>query len=250
MSQDWCELLSYKLDLRELLLSLKAMRGEFPLNSNENFVGWSIQSRTGDYRDGFQTDIEHCYRKDGTFNYKLAKYLDYSHPFEHINRTNACMNSYARLVSFLSHEGFFICRARVTVLRAGTQSIWYSDASPSTYLARIHIPLITNEKCYHTVEGKGSIHMPADGSVYMLWANNRHQIRNDSTEDRYHMIMDAYDTRNKTRLFNSYTRNQIIQNLEEAKIYRNVLDATNLTMIDRMKYSLMRYGKKEKLRQV
>jgi hypothetical protein len=39
------------------------------------------------------------------------------------------------------------------------------------------------------------------GSVWMVWVNNWHQIRNDSTEDRYHLIMDAYDTKKLTQFF-------------------------------------------------
>jgi hypothetical protein len=43
--------------------------------------------------------------------------------------------------------------------------------------------------------------MPADGGVYILWTNLWHQIRNDSDEDRYHIIMDAYDTKKITKNF-------------------------------------------------
>ena len=39
------------------------------------------------------------------------------------------------------------------------------------------------------------------GKVYMVWVNLWHQIRNDSDQDRYHIIMDAYDTRKITKNF-------------------------------------------------
>jgi hypothetical protein len=39
------------------------------------------------------------------------------------------------------------------------------------------------------------------GSVYMIWVNDWHQIRNDSDQDRYHIIMDAYDTKKLTKHF-------------------------------------------------
>ena len=56
--------------------------------------------------------------------------------------------------------------------------------------------------------------MPADGSVYMLWVNCMHQIRNDSDEDRYHIICDAYDTQGITENFR-YKQN-INRLIEEA----------------------------------
>ena len=46
------------------------------------------------------------------------------------------------------------------------------------------------------------IHMPADGSAYMLWVNNRHQIVNPTDKPRYHIIMNAWDTKQVTEKFN------------------------------------------------
>ena len=66
-------------------------------------------------------------------------------------------------------------------------------------MTRIHIPLWTNKKCIHICEGQ-NLHMEA-GSVYVIWANLWHQIRNDSDEDRYHIIMDVYDTKKITQHF-------------------------------------------------
>jgi hypothetical protein len=67
--------------------------------------------------------------------------------------------------------------------------------------------------------------MPADGGVGILWTNIWHQIRNDSDEDRYHIIMDAYDTKKITKnfkyegdfeLYRNYIRGQMekIENVE------------------------------------
>jgi aspartyl/asparaginyl beta-hydroxylase (cupin superfamily) len=67
-------------------------------------------------------------------------------------------------------------------------------------MARIHIPLWTDEKAVFIADGK-HLHMPADGSAYMVWVNIWHQIRNDSDIDRYHLIMDAYDTKHITENF-------------------------------------------------
>ena len=97
----------------------------------------------------------------------------------------------------------------------------HKDADGDEYMARIHIPLMTNKKCVFISDGK-NLHMEA-GKAYMVWVNNWHQIRNDSDEDRYHLICDAYDTKGVTQTF-KYQGN--IQELEDhAQRYRQNVDA-------------------------
>ena len=72
--------------------------------------------------------------------------------------------------------------------------------------------------------------MPADGSVYILWVNMWHQIRNDSDEDRYHIIMDAFDTKRITKDFKYMGEFSQLQ--EQAKHYRKNIDAVELTPSD------------------
>ena len=226
---EWIERLPYGVDVESLVDALEngvkkvgpmVFQGsEFGYN---NFGGWNLQSRSGDYRDGFQIGIEHCWRKDGTFNYNLAKFLDYSHAFEHKNKTNACVGPIGDIVDFLEEKGFYPRRMRLTCLKPHSKSIIHRDAPSENYLARIHIPLITNEKCIHWTEF-GEAHMPADGSIYMLWVNCMHQIRNDSDEDRYHIICDAWDTRGVTKNFQY--KNNINRLIEEGEAYRRKLDS-------------------------
>jgi hypothetical protein len=207
---------------------------EFGFN---NFGGWNLQSRSGDYRDGFQWGIEKCYNKNGTFNYQMAKFLEYSHPFEHVNKTQACVGPIANVLDFLTHMGFYPRRMRLTMLKPHSKSIIHRDAPSDEYLARIHIPIITNEKCIHWTE-HGEFHMPADGSVYMLWVNCMHQIRNDSDEDRYHIIMDAYDTKNITKNFR-YNGN-IKQLIDESISYRKIINETHLPFWKKIMYSTLK----------
>lgn len=203
-----------------------------------NFGGWNLQSRSGKYTDGFQVGVEKCYRKDGTFNYHLAKFLDYSHAFEHKNKTDACVGPLSDVIDFLEDKGFYPRRARITMLKPHSKSIVHRDAPSDTYLARIHIPLITNEKCVHWTEN-GEFHMPADGSIYMLWVNCMHQIRNDSDEERYHIIMDAYDTKGVTKNFRY--KDNINRLIETSHQYRKKLDSIKLTPFHKMAFGI---GKK------
>jgi 3,4-dihydroxy-2-butanone 4-phosphate synthase len=80
--------------------------------------------------------------------------------------------------------------------------------------------------------------MPADGSVYILWVNQWHQIRNDSDEDRYHIIMDAYDTK---RITNDFKYMGDINQLQwQANDYRKQIEATELTPEDLVYYENIR----------
>jgi hypothetical protein len=143
----------------------------------------------------------------------------------------------------LDEQGFYPRRARITMIKAQTCSIthrdypWSSDNLDDGYMCRVHVPIITNEKCTHWAERK-EYHMPADGSVYILPVNNQHQIRNNSNIDRYHLIVDVYDTRgiSKTMKFHD-----TIQKLEtSAQDYRKEIDKTTVTVFHQL---LFEFGK-------
>jgi hypothetical protein len=253
----WIERLPFGVNVDELRNSLEEIKkiGPMVFQGSEfgynNFGGWNLQSRSGDYKDGFQIGIEKCLRKiwrPGTFNYHLAKFLDYSHGFEHKNKTNACVEPIGDIIDFLEEKGFYPRRMRLTCLKPHSKSIVHRDAPADKYLARIHIPLITNEKCIHWTE-HGETHMPADGSVYMLWVNCMHQIRNDSDEDRYHIICDAYDTKEITQNFKYNGDINLLVN--ESIEYRKVLDSIKLNLFHKTLYTIGRefYLAKFKLEQ-
>jgi hypothetical protein len=87
-------------------------------------------------------------------------------------------------------------------------------------MARLHIPLITNKKCVFIADGQ-HLHMEAN-KAYIVWTQIWHQIRNDSDQDRFHLLMDIYDTKCITKEF-GYRGN--IQELEDhAKMMRQKID--------------------------
>lgn len=178
---------------------------EYETATYKGFGGWSITSRTGDWRDGwefFQNDegkaMEVYFPKDDN-NYKALKFFDIAHSMEHKNPTQACIGGIARVVEQITELGLTPRRVRVSCLKAGQKSLVHRDAGDNEYMARIHIPLVTNKKCVFISEGQ-TLHMEA-GKAYMVWVNLWHQIRNDSDEDRFHIIMDAYDTKGVTKGF-------------------------------------------------
>ena len=204
----------------------------------DNFGGWSLLSRTGDWREGWEVSAFHGHPAEqlltinGQPNYPVHKFLNLSHSFEHATPTQACQGYIQQVIDRISDLGFWPRRARVSLLRPGGATVMHSDAAEDVYMARIHIPLWTNEQCTHTCDGY-PLHMPADGSVYMLWVNRAHQVHNRSDQNRYHMIMDAYDTQHQTQNFGYPKDIGIMQ--AQAQQYRAHMDGVQLTT-DQIQY--------------
>lgn len=178
---------------------------EYETPAYHGFGGWSLLSRTGDWKDGwdfFQNDegeaMETYFPKNDN-NYKSLKFFNIAMSTEHDQPTQGYQGEIARVLDQIAEMGLTPRRARVTCLKAGAKSLVHKDADDNEYMARIHIPLITNPKCLFISDGVDLYMEP--GNAYMVWVNIWHQIRNDSDQDRYHIIMDAYDTRHITQNF-------------------------------------------------
>lgn len=198
-----------KKEVRESVFTLgdQVIQGEeYETPQYHGFGGWSILSADGTYKDGWESiqfengDTMESFFPSQELIYKAYKHMNIAYGIEHKNQTEACVGEIKKVIDDLRDLGFEPCRVRVTCLKAGCKSLVHKDADTKEYMARIHIPLWTNKKCVHICEGV-NLHMPADGGVYILWTNLWHQIRNDSDEDRYHIIMDAYDTKKITKNF-------------------------------------------------
>lgn len=75
-----------------------------------------------------------------------------------------------------------VCRARVMRMKPKTCYTYHQD-----YTKRLHIPLITNESCFLIVD-KEVLHLPADGSIYIIDTTKFHTAVNASREDRIHIV--------------------------------------------------------------
>jgi hypothetical protein len=243
----WYEKLDYKVDIEKLrkavednvfTLGDQVIQGEeYETKNYRGFGGWSLLTRTGDWHEGWEVyhsddkETNDLFFPNGQYNYKAMKFLNVSHDsgLEHDKPTPACKGYIAEVLNDLEQLGFYPRRARVSCLQAHSKSLVHRDSASTNYMARIHIPLYTNEKCIHICAGK-NLHMPADGSVYILWVNMWHQIRNDSDEDRYHIIMDAYDTKRITKDFKYMGEFSQLQ--QQAKEYRKNIDAVELAPSD------------------
>jgi hypothetical protein len=197
----------------------------------DNFGGWSLLTRSGNWQDGWEVGhtghpAEHIVSPGGQPNYPVHKFLNLSHSFEHANPTEGCQGYIAEVMDVINGQGFYPRRARVSLLRPGGTTLLHQDAVGSVYMARIHIPLWTNQQCIHHCDSV-DLHMPADGSVYILWVNRLHQVHNRSEQNRYHIIMDAYDTEHQTEHFRYLDNINLLQH--QADQYRHQLDQTQLS---------------------
>lgn len=167
------------------------------------FGGWSVYSNTGHWYDGWTQG--HKAMKNGTFDFKVAKEIGVVHDFSHDTPTEACTGYFAEVMAELEEGGFYPRRIRTTVLQPGGESSKHRDAPDTHYAARIHIPLVTYPECIHTMwDADGNAyanHLEADGSAYIIWVNNLHQIVNKTDKPRYHIIMNAWDTKGVTQRF-------------------------------------------------
>jgi hypothetical protein len=208
---------------------------EYETPQYHGFGGWSITTRTGDWKDAwesFQTEqgeVLESLLPTPELIVKALKYFNMAHSLEHNKPTQACVGEIKNVIDRLAEMGLNPRRVRVACLKAGCKSLVHKDADTSEYMARLHIPLWTNQKAVFIAEGK-HLHMPADGSAHIIWANIWHQIRNDSDIDRYHLIMDIYDTKHITQYFKymgDFTKLETF-----AKEYREQLESVELSNDD------------------
>lgn len=87
-----------------------------------------------------------------------------------------------------------ITRVRLAWLSPNFSIKPHVDYDPS-YITRLHLPIITNEKCQMHVFRNNveyQAHYPADGRLYFLNAGLKHYASNNSDEGRLHLIIDMH----------------------------------------------------------
>jgi len=109
----------------------------------------------------------------------MVEELDYSETeYNHNLYTDIMPYTYEVIKQYLMY------RSRVMKMKEKTCYSYHYDSTK-----RIHIPLITNWKCFLLI-GDKSYHLPADGSVYLVDTTGYHTALNGSRErfDRIHLI--------------------------------------------------------------
>jgi hypothetical protein len=87
-----------------------------------------------------------------------------------------------------------ITRVRLAYIAGNHDLKPHIDYDPS-YIARYHIPIITNTGVSMYMNRNGQIykkHLPADGRVYFFNTGIKHWVENNSDQDRVHLIIDVH----------------------------------------------------------
>ena len=75
-----------------------------------------------------------------------------------------------------------LVRTRIMIMKPKTCYYWHNDKTK-----RYHIPIQTHEHCWLLLNGK-MVHLPADGTGYVVDTTQKHTALNCSKVDRIHIV--------------------------------------------------------------
>ncbi len=163
--------------LREHYETVVAGQPATPYKDNEaNYVGWAVTSRYGSLTDG----VQRIDPKSGGIRGRKP--------------TEICSGALQETMQRLEARPLKPYRVRVMKLvNDGAVMGWHTDSDKETW--RLHIPIITNPSAFFEwklADGRiESVHLPADGSAWLVRVDVTHRAVNRSTEpsERVHLLM-------------------------------------------------------------
>ncbi len=166
-----------------------------PTMQTPSFGGWSVWSSNGDIRDGWgqghlafsKSGNDAVYDPAKMENQGLVSTEEYRRP------TEICFGYLADVMSRLENMGLNPRRARIAMVSPGGTTDLHRDAEPESYSVRLHVPIITNPKCFFEYENGPRFHMKADGSGALVRVNRMHRAGNFGDSARFHLLMDIFD---------------------------------------------------------
>ncbi|NUN05027.1 MAG: aspartyl/asparaginyl beta-hydroxylase domain-containing protein [Bdellovibrio sp.] len=145
-------------------------------------------------------------------------------------RVHAKDHSYIEIKKFSFHEKrnslgekfatvfekfpFSLFQGRVLITQPGCQIPQHNDGK---FRLTLHVPILTNSQCLFDIGGE-RIHLPADGSSYILNTRSEHSFVNNGTDDRVHLVFSLWPicvTNPSTRFHDEY-----VQFYERARLVR------------------------------
>ncbi len=197
----WWAKLDFTVDVDAMVKQLEVAKAMYSAVYDDHgygpqFGGLSILSDNGDHLRGMVSGKQIW--EDGKVNFELAIKKGINFEYNYHTKTKLCTGETERVIDLLDDLGMTPRRARYTVLKAGGKSSIHNDSKKGEYACRIHIPLITDKECTHSLFLNNGTkidekHFPADGSVYIMQVNNIHQIINPTKKDRWHFLCSCYD---------------------------------------------------------
>lgn len=222
----WLQKLDWKVDIEKMRKQLEVAKAMYNATYDDHgygpmFGGLGILSDTGDWDRGMISGKQVW--KEGKIDFKLAIEKGINFEYNYDKKTSLCVGETEKLIDRLEKIGLTPRRARYTVLKACGKSSVHNDSKRGEYATRLHVPLITNDSCFHRVfEGDKvveEVFLPADGSIYIMRVNIKHQIVNDSNQDRWHFLCSIYDQNGLTDF--PITKNEMNVVKVKAEAFKN-----------------------------
>lgn len=188
-------------NIAEILESIAPLMEKYkPVQRSRAVGGWALQSTNGSYTDGWTMDFCPYNGPNNigpTWTPKNDNEENMNSIQSFIKDTELSTEPIKNLLKKITELGLNPRRARIIKLASNSSADWHIDGSKKFYQVRLHIPLITNEKCFFETEG-GQYHMAADGSFYFVHINRRHRIFNTGDTDRLHFVTHVWDKKKIT----------------------------------------------------
>lgn len=198
------EKLNLEFDINSIFSSVKSqLETIVPIEVYPGYGGWSILSHDGGVKSGWNESavvLDANNEMDVPQTIKKFESLNLPSTFEHTKPTSLFTEPIKNVTEVLAQQGYQIARLRLSFLKPHSNIYWHTDVNPSQYGVRLHIPLVTNDKCFFEYENE-KLHLKADGSAYMIRVNKKHRYSNSGDSTRYHLIMDVRDLKHKTQYF-------------------------------------------------
>ena len=186
-----------KFKINEILASiLEAQKNKEAREFYPGYQGWSVLSEDGSVFSGWNEEAVVMNDKgemDLQKSYEKKMQLGLNNNAVHKTPTEFMTPELNEVYDIIKSKNLNPCRMRISILKAGSELYWHSDAPPDVYSVRLHIPLYTNAETYFETEDARE-HLFANGNAYFLKVNRRHRVVNYGKTDRWHLIMDVTDT--------------------------------------------------------
>lgn len=161
-------------------------------NQGEKYGGWSVLSGNGEVSDGWTDASSAVTVTDGgpVKDKALETAFWTLHPFKYTRPTAICVGPAAKLLDDIRAAGHgHLYRVRCCWVLGNSSTSWHVDSAEETW--RIHVPVVTSPSAVLQwwVNGeKVSVHMPADGRVWMVRVDVSHRAANGDDAERIHIV--------------------------------------------------------------
>lgn len=162
------------------------------------FGGWSVQSFSGSYLDGWVDGSAFMSRKNGVtnFNHEAAFAAGYRPNDAQVVETDASCPALSSVIAQMNTLGFEPRRARLIQLEPGRKSSLHTDGAPQ--ILRMHFVIETNDDAWFRTPSSVE-HLPAR-NVFLINVDDYHQVGNDGQTNRTHLVVAVKDTQGVSKI--------------------------------------------------